>query len=223
MNIRRTVIAVLLVGLLLGGAATATAQTDSGGQFCVKAFEDRDGNQQLDGGEPFLTRGVGAQLLDANGLIVATALIDNSPTAAQGVICFTGLAYGQYTIVVTSPDYTRSTPDSMTVSINAGELPEVFLFGAKRIEAPASTGGAGSTELSPDEQTALLERVVIAAGAALIVVVIMLALGLIIYLMAFRSRLERAVPDVYMSPRVTTGSHPAVRASDSGEYPKLGG
>lgn len=222
MDIRRTVLRMFLVVLLLGGATMAAAQTDSGGQFCVRAFDDRNGNQELDGGEPFLTRGVGAQLLDAGGLVVATALIDNSPTASLGVICFTGLTYGQYSILVTSPDFARTTPDSMTVSINPGELPALFVYGAQRIEAPAaSTGGSGPTSLSPDEQTALIERVVIAAGAALIVIVIMLALGVIIYLLAFRNRLERAVPDVYMSPRVTTGSHPAVRASDSGEHPKL--
>jgi hypothetical protein len=84
-----------------------------------------------------------------------------------------------------------------------------------------TSGATGPRELSSAEQTLLLERVAVAAGGAVIVVVIMLALGTIIYFVSFHSRFERAVPDVYMSPRVTTGSHPAVRASDSGEYPKV--
>ncbi len=223
MIVRRIATWSVVLAVFLAGVPLVRAQTESDGQFCVRAFEDRNGNQQLDGGEPFMTRGVAAQLLDAGGVVVATAMIDDSPTAAQGVICFAGLAYGQYTILLTSPDYARTTSDSMTASINPGDLPTVFVYGAQHVAAPAPDSAASQPILTPGEQTALLERVILAAGAALIVLVIMLALGVVIYFVAFRSRLQHAVPDVYMSPRVTTGSHPAVRASDSGEHPKMGG
>jgi hypothetical protein len=53
MNIQRMATVILL---LVGGSSPVLAQAQSGGQFCVRAFEDRNGNQQHDGGEPFLTR-----------------------------------------------------------------------------------------------------------------------------------------------------------------------
>lgn len=84
----RLILFILVISLFVSGIAAAQ---QAGGQFCVRAFEDRNGNglHELDGSEPFLTRGVSAQLLDINNVVVATSLLDNSPTAINGVICFT--------------------------------------------------------------------------------------------------------------------------------------
>src|SRR6185369_17943230 len=98
----RRLICILTLVFALSGTAVAAQQT--GGQLCVRSFEDRNGNGKLDAGEPLLTRGVSINLLDAGGITVASALLDTSPTAAQGVVCFQFLASGQYSVEVTSAD-----------------------------------------------------------------------------------------------------------------------
>jgi hypothetical protein len=72
----------------------------------VRAFEDTNANGKLDAGEALLTRGINVNLLDAQNVTIASALLDQSPTAAQGVVCFQFLAAGQYTINI-SAEYER--------------------------------------------------------------------------------------------------------------------
>ena len=72
---------LMLIAVLLT-ATGVSAQT--GGQFCVRSFEDRNGNSTLDPGEPLLTSGISANLLNAESVIVASALLADSPTAAPG-------------------------------------------------------------------------------------------------------------------------------------------
>jgi hypothetical protein len=81
--IRRT---TLILVVLLGTLRIVSAQ--SGGQICVRAFEDSNGSGSFDAGEPLLTGGISVSLLDQSGTTVASGLLDESPTAAQGVICY---------------------------------------------------------------------------------------------------------------------------------------
>lgn len=192
----RYMLLILAISLLLGGAASA----QSGGQFCVRAFEDRNGNGQIDPGEPFLTRGVSANLLNADGVIVASALLDNSPTAAQGVICFQFLEAAQYTLEVSSADFSATTPVSFTASISGGTLPTVVEYGGQRIvDEPAAEAAPADVVL--DLETDMLPRLVLAGLGALIVIAGMVMLGALVYLMFFRSR--RPARPYYVPP--TTG------------------
>src|SRR5262245_7793624 len=124
----RRVLLILTIALALSSAAMA----QTGGQFCLRAYEDRNGNSQFDSGEPFITRGVSADLLNGENVVVASALMDDSPNAAQGVICFQFLTPGQYSLTVTSADFTATTPDTFTASIGDGTLPTVVEYGAQR-------------------------------------------------------------------------------------------
>ncbi|MBZ0279084.1 MAG: hypothetical protein K8I60_23260, partial [Anaerolineae bacterium] len=119
---------VCVLALLVLVPVTAA---QSGGQLCVRAFEDRSGNGTLDAGEPLLTRGISVNLLDASNVTVASALMDESPTSAQGVICFQGLPGGQYTVAITSAEYTATTPDLITTTIAADGLPTVVEYGGR--------------------------------------------------------------------------------------------
>jgi hypothetical protein len=203
-------IALILV-ILWSMYGTATAQDD--GQLCVRSFEDRNGSGKLDAGEPLLTRGIGVNLLDEGGVTIASALLDQSPTAAQGVVCFQFLAAGQYSVVITSADYT--TPDPIITTVATAGLPTVIEFGGQRAGAEAVTTAQTSAQAVPEDQTA---RVLVAALATLVVVLGMAVLGVFVYLLAFR----RAKPPVTtLDLRRTTGSMPAVRPSDTGQTPKV--
>ncbi|HLV37542.1 MAG TPA: hypothetical protein VKY59_20660 [Spirillospora sp.] len=195
---------VLLILLALSGAA----QAQTGGQFCVRAFEDRNANGTMDAGEPLLTGGISADLLNAENVVVGSALLSESPNRAQGVICFQFLAPGQYSLIITSADYVPTTPNTVTASITEGTLPTVVEFGGQRLvlEPAASATQAGDvvgnlTALANlDRDT--LPRIVLSALGSLVVIAGMVVLGAIIYLLVLR---RPAQPAYYPSRPPTTG------------------
>lgn len=200
--IRRLMFALIF---LMGISGTTAAQ--SGGQLCVRSFEDRNGSGTLDAGEPLLTRGVGVNLLDSSGVTIASSLLDTSPTAAQGVVCFQFLPAGQYSVVMTSADYTATTPDTITTTISDGGLPTVVEFGARLATAP--TPAAAPAVAQALDTT----RVLVSGVATLLAVGVMVFLGMIVYWFAFGRR-----PPA--DARVTTGSMRAVR--DTGQSRRVG-
>jgi hypothetical protein len=189
----------MLIALLLALGALLVlpaAAQEGGGQFCVQAFEDRNENGQLDAGEPLITRGIGANLLDSSGVIIATALLDNSPTAARGVICFLNLPVGQYTINITSADYEPTITDNMTVTISGDGLPTIFEYGARRIDTgPALT----ETSTAPSTEQAL-QRILIAALGGAVTMMLVGLIGLVLYLLFMRPRQPQPLPDGMMPP-----------------------
>lgn len=210
----RILFTLLLTTFMLVGT-TVTAQ--SGGQFCVRAFEDVNANGQIDPGENLLTRGINVNLLDANNVTIASALLDQSPTAAQGVVCFQFLAAGQYTISITSAEFQPTTPASITTSISDSGVPEVVEFGARSITAAATApAAAGETSVLPDENQII--RILLAGLGALVVIIGLSIVGMIIYAVAFR---RRPLPPPSIDPRRTTGSIPAVKTPTTGSTPKV--
>jgi hypothetical protein len=211
----RRISLIVILAVVVAGAAVAQ---QSGGQLCVRSFEDRNGNGTLDAGEPLLTRGVSIDLLDTGGVAIASALLDESPTAAQGVVCFQLLPAGQYSVVVTSADFTATTPANVTTTIADGGLPTVVEFGGQRAGVPTlASGGSGVTSTVPLEENQLA-RILISALAAMVVVAGMAFLGLLVYGVAFRGRRPPAA--AALDPR-TTGSTPAVAMRDTGEHPHV--
>jgi hypothetical protein len=203
---------VLLAGFSL--VTIVTAQDD--GQFCLRAFEDRNANGLREPSvEPLLTRGLSANLLDSGGVVIKSQLMEESPNAAQGVLCFQFLAAGQYTMMVSSADFQATTPDSMTIAISSGAIPTVFEFGGQRIISE-TTGTPPANQGALDAETmALLERAVVAGLGTGLVVAAMIILGALIYLVVYRRRLGHA-PD--FDPRRTSGSYPVTTVADTGEH-----
>jgi hypothetical protein len=204
---------VLCLALALGMNSVVTAQSgQNGGQFCVRSFEDRNGDGQRQSNEPLLTRGVSVDLLNEQGIAVASGLLDSSPTATQGIICFQYLAPGQYSLSVSSPDLTPTTPQVITATISDGQLPTVVEFGGMRIAAAAPVSGQADAATTPDDQRTQLIRLGVSVGGALAVIVFMAVLGGLIYFIGFRARLAAAQSaDV----RRTTGSMQQVRSTGS--------
>lgn len=206
--IRRLAVLLVIFGAAAGPAAA------QGGQLCVRAYEDRNANGRLDAGEPLLTRGVGANLLSADGVIIASAVLDTSPTAAQGVMCFQQLAEGQYSLSITSADYTPTTLDTITTAISATGLPTVVEFGGQRALAPTPSPAVESPLAALGERDQLI-RLALAALGALAAVTVMALAGAVVYALAFRQR-----PPAADDRRRTTGSTAAVSPRDTGEFPR---
>lgn len=192
-----------ILAILIGLFGKTAAQ--SGGQFCVRSFEDRNRSGQRDGGEPLLTRGISVNLQDSSSVTIASALLDDSPTAIEGVVCFEGLPAGQYTVTVTSADYEPTTTNTFTTSVNDTGQPAIFTFGAQPAAAVAT--GVPAQAGDPLRERDQLARIVLAGLGALVVVFGMVVLGLIVYWLAFR---RRPLPATVIDPRRTTGSIPRV-------------
>ena len=155
---------------------------DSGGQFWVQAFEDRNGNAQHDPGEPFLTHGVSVDLLNADGVVMASGTLDDAPYASRGFIGFLYLAPGKYSAVITSADLTPTTPDRVDVTITPGRCPG---HGALR-RAEGGSGGRRLRQAASSLLNSELARIALSGFAALGVVGVMVVIGLLIYLLVLR-------------------------------------
>ncbi len=197
-------------------ALPALAQT-GGGQVCVRAFEDRNANGLQDANEPRITRGINVTLADEQNIIVASGLMEESPTAASGTYCFQRLEPGQYRLRVRSADYSATTPTEFLTALSGTDV-QVFEYGGQLIpaeEAPV-TGTEPDFTLSEAEQRGLLTRLVLSGGGALLVMAAMSVVGAIIYFL-FARRSPAQVP-------YSTGTMPQVGVPPStGAMPPVAG
>jgi phage-related protein len=133
---------LVLLSLFLG--VRVFAQSNNG-QICIRAFEDRNGNSSQDANEPPITRSISVTISDSQGVIIETAMIEDSPNVTGGILCFQRLAAGSYTVRVTSAEYNPTTPNEFVIAIDNTGVPQVFTFGGQVIE---STNNATSTNFS---------------------------------------------------------------------------
>lgn len=215
----------LLIGCMIGwllvlSPVAGVLQAQTGGQLCVRSFEDRNANGVLDAGEPRIVRGVSAQLLNAEGVIIDTILLDDSPQSANGLMCFLRLAPGQYSISITSADYNPVTSNVFEGTVAPNTIPQVFDYGAQiAVADPAISINAG--EISEEEAfIGFLERLFFSALGMIIVVGGMTVLGMFIYFV-LRPRRPQArgvsqATGAYPAVPPGTGTYPAVRPGTSG-------
>ena len=176
------ILLILIAGTALAGAVGA--QEQGNGQFCARAYDDLNGNGRRDAGEDLLAHSVGAEIRDASGVVVDSAILDTSPTNAQGLICFQNLPVGQYTVTVTSAEYIATGLNNMTAFIGNSTLPAVFEYGGQRINAATLVESTATTD--PDDRTEELVRLAIAVGGGLFTMMIVAFIGFIIYLLVLR-------------------------------------
>jgi hypothetical protein len=182
---------LVLCAALAAVLTQAASSAQGGAQFWVRAFEDRNGNGVRDSGEPLLMSGIAVHLRDADGVIIQTALLDDSPNAAQGLIGFFDLEPGTYTALITSPEFEATTPNEVTRTVEAGGVPTVVEFGAQRIEftppAPERAPGLFGLPIVLGEREQV-GRVALGLFGAAVVICIMIALGMLVYLAVLRPR-----------------------------------
>jgi hypothetical protein len=211
---------VLIVITLVQTELSFAQETNADGEICVRAFQDLNGNGVRDLNEPPLQGGISTNLMNEQGIIIASALLDNSPTVTRGLICFQFLPAGQYTVEVVSADYRATTPNTLTSVVQGGdtaEVPYVMEFGGHDLSLVSSE--TASVPAQADAGT-VLTRVLVSLLGAVAVLIVMTVLGLMIYLVRFRGRLREAQASaidyrrpVDQSTTRTTGSMPTVNVS----------
>jgi hypothetical protein len=209
---RLILIAMLLamVSILLMVSSFAAAQGD-GGQFCVRAFEDRNSNGTRDSGEPLLTRGIVAELANGQGVVIASQALEDSQNAAGGVICFADLAAGTYMMSILSAEYRATTPNTTVENITPGTVPVILDYGG--VSMTAQTGTTQSTDtlgLNSTDGRTLVQRLVMSSLGSLAMVALMVVIGVIVWLTIMRPRaLRRAAKRA-----TSTGQYRAVTRDD---------
>jgi hypothetical protein len=170
------------------------AAQENGETVWVRAFQDTNNNGSLDSDEPLLTGGVSASLVNASGVTIATALLDESPNVSQGLIGFAGLMPGDYTLIIASPELTPTRGSTFEVTISTDrDLPLLIEYGGQPIPVQGAgvvRRGVFGTALyigEPEQVT----RTGTALLAALFVAGVMTLFGFIVYLTLIRPRLRR--------------------------------
>ena len=160
------------------------------GQVCVQSFDDRDADGTRDADEQSITQGIGAGLNDAAGVTIASRLLDDSPFAARGLICFEQLLAGDYQITMTSAEFASTAASTFAASVNLGSAPALVEYGVRPLHGAVS--GHGRSGISQDAAAA--EALAIALFGSMIVGAAMSVIGLLIFLLIFRRRTLRASP-----------------------------
>jgi hypothetical protein len=194
----------LLISLLIYSSNPLHAQENATGQICLRAFEDLNHNQIRDQAEFPVQANLIANLLDSEGVVIASERIEDSPTRSQGLICFRDLAPNTYTISGTSAGYLATTSDQLTATLTEGDLPVVFDFGGQPLVA---TTQAETNENAPITDPTV-ERFVVASIGAFIAMVIWMTLGGLILLILIRPRTEHDEADHQTDSRFTPPTDP---------------
>lgn len=153
------------------------------GQVCVQSFDDRDGDGTRDADEMSITRGIGASLNDAAGVTIASQLLEDSPFAERGLICFEQLLAGDYQITMTSAEYAGTAATTFAASVNPGAAPALIEYGARPLHGASGAAGSG---FSLDAEAA--EALAIAVIGSMIVGAAISIIALLILLLIFRRR-----------------------------------
>lgn len=172
--------------LFVVGAGALTAQET--GQICIFSFDDQDESGVLDANEPPITQGVGISLLNERGVTIESQLLEDSPQAARGLVCFVDLPAGDYRVLLTSADYIAMTSSSFQAAVVPGSVPARFDFGVKPLTSENATAAASPSQA---ERNLAGQGILLSAAAAAIVSGMMVIIGLLIYFAAFRPRMKR--------------------------------
>lgn len=212
-------------------ATTITAQANNG-RFCVRLFEDLNDNTVQEAGEPTVTQGIVADLrARGSQVILQSMLVQNSPEARRGEVCFTDLALGQYEIMLKSASYAIPTGDNTVFTELTATQPVIISsYGVSpRLVSASTQGDANSVD-----QDEVLERAVISLAGALIAMAVMAFIGIMVYVVMMRPKRQAVAASDYSPPdgearfrrpdTQPTGEHLTASvdpAADTGEHQQI--
>ncbi len=154
------------------------------GQVCAQSFEDRDGDGLRDSDEKAIAHGVSAGLQNLAGVTIASRLLEDSPFAAEGILCFDDLPAGDYQISLRSAEFTMTSAAVFDASVSPGAAPALVEFGLQPLQKAAPSPGASRLKID----ATLVEVVLRALAGGAVLVAILSVIGLLIFLAIFRRR-----------------------------------
>ena len=154
------------------------------GQICAQSFEDRNGDGLRDPDERAIAHGVSASLGNPAGVTISSRLLEDSPFAADGLLCFDDLPAGDYQLTLRSAEFTITTAAVFSASVSPGAAPALVELGLQSLQVAEPSPGPARLKLDADLVAAVLRAL---AGGA-VVVAISSVIGLLIFLAIFRRR-----------------------------------
>lgn len=154
------------------------------GQVCAQSFDDRDGDGLRDPDERAIAHGVSAGLQNLAGVTIASRLQEDSPFAADGLLCFDDLPAGDYQITLRSAEFTMTTAAVFSASVSPGSAPALVEFGLQPLQVAEPRPGAARLKIDD----ALVEAVLRALVGGAVAVAILSVIGLLTFLAIFRRR-----------------------------------
>lgn len=182
---------LLVISLLLALASPVPAQDT--GQVCVQSFIDRDADGTRGAEERTARHGVSASLHNAAGVTIASRLLDDSPFAADGLLCFDDLLAGDYRITLRSSEFASTTEAAFSASARPGAAPMVLEFGLQPLSL--SRPSRSPTAIAADANAVLP----LLLGGALLAVILCVICLLLVFII-FRRRSKGAPAMSYRAP-----------------------
>ncbi len=199
-------IATLII-LVLSMSIIHPAQAQNNGQFCVRAYQDDNGNMMRDPGEPLLQAGIIVTLHDMRGVVINTASLEASPTREQGLVCFNNLPDGQYALFVDSVQYSATTTENMIAQLNTTSQLAVLEYGGQTIRYTATPPTVAPVTDAPFAPN--WERVGIAAIWGSAAAMLVGTLGLLLYALFIRPHNRRVMRQRPLTPYSTPAVTPS--------------
>ncbi|MCY3780887.1 MAG: hypothetical protein OXG78_11305 [Chloroflexi bacterium] len=196
--------------------ACLISQAQDTGQICLQAYADQNEDGLRTEAEAPIARGIAASLLDERGITIGAQLLEDSPYAADGLLCFDQLLAGRYRIIISSSEYSATTATTAEAAVSPGAAPARIDFGAKPLTvavAPAILTGLAA--LDADAVPTLL----VAVGAAVIAIIGLSLLGCLLVALILRGR-NRAKTRQPAGP-ATRNLQPAPPPEDEALSPRL--
>ncbi len=173
---------ILCCWLFCGGLL----QAQDSGQLCVRTYADYDADGARGRDELLVSEGLGVELMNMQGVTIATGFLADSPFAVDGIFCFDRLASGEYSVRLTSATYAGTGAPAVSARVLVGSPPPLIDLGARPLFEAESSSHA---DLALDNQSA--RDLLLAAGAlaaALLLAACTLALLVLIKPRGSRSR-----------------------------------
>lgn len=182
---------LLLFCLPLALATPVPAQET--GQVCVQSFVDQDADGRRAADETAIGHGIVAGLENTAGVTIASLLLEDSPYAAEGLLCFDALPAGDYRITLRSVEFADTAGASFPASVEPGAAPMLVEYGVQ----PQPVVAPSRSRAEPADAVNARLR---AFAASLIMIVITGAIGLLICLAVIRRRSKRALAPPASAP-----------------------
>ncbi|PJF29890.1 MAG: hypothetical protein CUN52_06085 [Phototrophicales bacterium] len=189
---------ILFLIIVMATIIPVTHAQQGNSQFCVRAYEDDNGNMMRDPGEPLLQSGIIVSLHDMRGVVIGTATLENSPTREQGLVCFNNLPDGQYAIFVDSVQYRATTTENMIAQLSTTSQLAVLEYGGQNLQRNQTTSIAQNT--APTTFTPNWERVGVAAIWGSATAMIVGTIGLLLYVLFIRPYNRRVMRQRPLTP-----------------------